>query len=232
MATQTDPRAEPRIPLSRQRVLAAAVALADEGGIEALTMRRLADELDVEAMSLYYHVANKDAILDGVVEVVIDEINRAVDAVDGPSAADDWTGAMRARILAARQVLLRHKWMPGIIGRHTPMNPPVLRYFDSLVGLFREGGFSYDIAHHALHALGSRAIGFSQELFEPDEPGDDAANEALFEEMAPQIPHLVGMTMEVSHDDPDSTLGWCDDQFEFEFGLDLILQGLDRLRAS
>jgi AcrR family transcriptional regulator len=232
MATQTDPRAQPRIPLSRQRVLAAAVALADEGGLEVLTMRRLAEELDVEAMSLYYHVANKDAILDGVVEMVIDEINQAVDAVDRPSAAEDWVGAMRARILAARRVLLLHKWMPGIIGRHTPASPPVLRYFDSLVGLFREGGFSYDLTHHALHALGSRAIGFSQELFEPDEPDAEEENTARFEEMAPQIPHLVEMTMTVSHDDPDSTLGWCDDQTEFEFGLDLILDGLARLRTA
>jgi AcrR family transcriptional regulator len=232
MATQTDPRAVPRIPLSRQRVLEAAVALADEGGIEALTMRRLAEELDVEAMSLYYHVANKDAILDGVVEVVIDEINQAVEGVDAPSAAHDWTGAMRARILAARQVLLRHRWMPEIIGRHTPMNRPVLRYFESLLGLFKEGGFSYELAHHALHALGSRVIGFSQELFEPDEEDRAAANEALFAEMAPQIPHLVEMTMTVSHDDPDSTLGWCDDQTEFEFGLDLLLDGLARLRTA
>jgi AcrR family transcriptional regulator len=231
MATQTDPRTVPRIPLSRQRVLEAAVALADEGGLEALTMRRLAEALDVEAMSLYYHVANKDAILDGVVEMVIDEINRAVDAVDRPSAADDWVGAMRARILAARQVLLRHKWMPGIIASHTPMNRPVLFYFDSLVRLFREGGFSHDLIHHALHALGSRAIGFSQELFEPDDPSAEEQNAAMFEEMAPQIPHLVEMTMTVSHDDPDSTLGWCDDQTEFEFGLDLILDGLARLRT-
>ncbi len=139
---------------------------------------------------------------------------------------------MRARILAARRVLLRHKWMPGIIGRHTPMNPPVLHYFDSLLGLFREGGFSYDTAHHALHALGSRAIGFSQELFEPNEQDEGDAAQAMFEEMAPQIPHLVEMTMQVSHVDPDSTLGWCDDQTEFEFGLDLILNGLDRLRTG
>ena len=95
----------------------------------------------------------------------------------------------------------------------------------------RQGGFSYDLAHHAMHALGSRALGFTQELFEPDDvdSGEEAASEML-EQMASELPNLVGMMMEVGHDDPDSTLGWCDDQTEFEFGLDLILDGLDHQR--
>jgi hypothetical protein len=111
------------------------------------------------------------------------------------------------------------------------MSPAVLRYHDGLVGLMREGGFSYDLAHHALHAMGSRALGFTQELFDPGGGGaDDEDATAALESMADQLPHLVGMLMEVAHDDPDSTLGWCDDQTEFEFGLDVILDGLDRLR--
>ena len=94
-----------------------------------------------------------------------------------------------------------------------------------------DGGFSYDQAHHALHALGSRALGFAQELFAPgDGPGDEQ-DTATLEAMAAQLPHLVGMLSAVAHDDPDSTLGWCDDQTEFEFGLRLILDGLDRMRA-
>jgi hypothetical protein len=93
----------------------------------------------------------------------------------------------------------------------------------------RDGGFSYDIAHHALHALGSRALGFSQELFDPGDGAADVADIAP-EDLATQFPHLAGMLIEVAHDDPESTLGWCDDQTEFEFGLDLILDGLDRLR--
>jgi hypothetical protein len=107
-----------------------------------------------------------------------------------------------------------------------------VQYFDALLGLMRDGGFSYDLGHHALHALGSRALGFTQELFDPgDEAGDEEAT-AMLESMADQLPHLVGMMMEVAHDDPDSTLGWCDDQTEFEFGLDLILDGLDRMRET
>ena len=109
----------------------------------------------------------------------------------------------------------------------------VLRYFDALLGLFRRGGFSYDLAHHALHALGSRALGFAQELFEPAGDGTpDEADAEMLARLADQVPHLVEMMSEISHDDPDSTLGWCDDQAEFEFALDLILDGLERLRGA
>ena len=232
MATQTEPRTEPRIRLSRERVLRAAVNVADEGGIESLTMRRLAEELGAEAMSLYYHVADKDAVLDGMVDVVAREINEVVDQIDVPSVGAAWKNAVRQRILSAREVLLRHRWAPGVFETRTNTSPAVVQYFDALLGLMRDGGFSYDLGHHALHALGSRALGFTQELFDPgDEAGDEEAT-AMLESMADQLPHLVGMMMEVAHDDPDSTLGWCDDQTEFEFGLDLILDGLDRMRET
>jgi AcrR family transcriptional regulator len=218
--------------LSRERVLRAAVNVADEGGIESLTMRRLAEELGAEAMSLYYHVADKDAVLDGIVDVVAREINEVVDQIDVPSMGADWKRAVRQRILSAREVLLRHPWAPGVFETRTNTSPAVVQYFDALLGLMRDGGFSYDLGHHALHALGSRALGFAQELFDPgDEAGDEEAT-AMLESMADQLPHLVGMMMEVAHDDPDSTLGWCDDQTEFEFGLDLILDGLDRMRET
>ena len=235
MAPRTDAEAtteQPRVPLSRRRVLRAAVDIADRGGLEALTMRRLAQELGVEAMSLYHHVANKDAILDGVVDVVAGEILEAVDRVDAPAPEHDWQTAMRARILAAREVLLRHPWAPRLLETRT-MNPAIVGYFDGVLGILRAGGFSYDLAHHALHALGSRALGFTQELFEPDDPeAADADATAMMAQMADQFPHLVGMLAEVAHDDPDTTLGWCDDQFEFEFGLDLILDGLEQRRAD
>ena len=221
-----------RIPLSKERVLRAAIDVADRGGIESLTMRKLAQELGVEAMSLYYHVANKDQVLDGVVDVIVSEINAVVGEIDGPAGKDDWKLAMRMRILAAREVLLRHPWVTGVIETRTSMSLSILSYFEALLGIFRLGGFSYDVAHHALHALGSRALGFTQELFNPDDADPDAeASAEMFEQMASQLPNLVGMMSEISHDDPDSTLGWCDDQVEFEFGLDLILDGLDRLRA-
>ncbi|WP_199853187.1 TetR/AcrR family transcriptional regulator C-terminal domain-containing protein [Plantactinospora sp. BC1] len=228
MASQAE-RVEPRIPLSRERVLRAAVSIADSGGIESLTMRRLAEHLGAEAMSLYYHVTNKEDVLDGVVDVIATEINEVVDRIDVPAGGAGWKKAVRQRILAAREVLLRHWWAPGVFETRTTTSMAVLHYYDALLGLLREGGFSYDLAHHAMHALGSRALGFSQELFDPNGGGDGDPAAGLAE-LAEQLPHLVGMLSEIAHDDPDSTLGWCDDQAEFEFGLDLILDGLDRLR--
>jgi len=228
MATQIDREPRARDPLTRDRVLRAAVDLADREGIKSLTMRNLARELGAEAMSLYYHVANKEAVLDGVVDVIMDEINEAVGKVEGPPASEDWKTVMRMRILAARQVLLRHRWASRLIETRTAISPTTMRYFDDLLGVLRSGGFSYDLAHHAMHALGSRALGFTQELFEPEnaDTGDEDLANAMAE-MADLFPNLTGMMMEVAHDDPDSTLGWCDDQFEFEFGLDLLLEGLD-----
>jgi AcrR family transcriptional regulator len=214
---------EARSPLSRERVLRAAVVLADEHGLPAVTMRRLAEELGAEAMSLYYHVAKKEDVLDGIVDVVAQEVNEAVARLeDGP----DWKRTARRRILAARQVFLRHRWAPALFETRSSTSLAVLKYYDSLVGLMREGGFSHDRIHHALHALGSRALGFSQELFDP---GAGASAEVPAD-LAAQLPNLIGMLSEIAHDDPDSTLGWCDDQAEFEFGLDLILDGLDLLR--
>jgi AcrR family transcriptional regulator len=234
----------PRSTLTRARVLESAVALADRDGIGSLTMRSLARELGIEAMSLYHHVANKEDLLDGVVDVVAAEIQDAVGALE--PLPDDavpswWKATMRRQILTARAVLLRHPWASTVLESRTSFSLHVVRYYDSLIGLMRRGGFSYDLVHHAMHALGSRALGFSQELFEPDgatagsaagggtkEGADDAAT-AMLAQMAEQVPHMVEMMAAVSHQGAGSTLGWCDDQTEFEFGLDLILDGLDRL---
>jgi AcrR family transcriptional regulator len=232
VTTRAEPETQPRIPLSRARVLRAAVKVADDGGIEALTMRHLAEALGAEAMSLYHHVANKDEVLDGIVDVITSEINDVVEQIDLPSQGAAWKPAMRHRILSAREVFLRHPWAPRVFETRTNTSPEVLRYHDGLIRLMRDGGFSYDLAHHALHALGSRALGFTQELFDPGDGAIDDEAAAMLETMADHLPHLVGMLQEVAHDDPDSTLGWCDDQTEFEFGLDLILDGLDRLRDA
>jgi AcrR family transcriptional regulator len=212
-------------------VLRAAVALADERGLEALTMRNLGQELGVEAMSLYNHVANKEDVLDGVVEVVAGEVLAAVDELEPPAGPSEWKAATRRRILAARGVLLRHRWAPAVFESRTDIPPSGMRYYDGLLGQMRQAGFSLDLAHHALHALGSRALGFTQELFDADD--EEPAPEALAvmkQQMAAHYPHLAEL-MEVVYHDPDSTLGGgCDDQFEFEFGLDLLLDGLERLR--
>ncbi|HXV33836.1 MAG TPA: TetR/AcrR family transcriptional regulator [Gaiellaceae bacterium] len=226
MAKRADATA-PRAPLSRERVLRAAIALADESGVETLTMRSLARTLGVEAMSLYNHTANKDDILDGMVDAVVTEINEAVAEIDTP--ATEWKTAMRRRILAARAILLHHPWAPGVIESRTTMSPTMLRYFDSLIGLFRQAGFSTDLTHHAMHALGSRALGFTQELYDDSQELGPDETAALLQQLAGEYPNLTAMVSEISHD-ADTTLGWCDDQFEFEFALDLILDGLERLR--
>jgi AcrR family transcriptional regulator len=224
---------QPRVPLSRRRVLRAAVGLADRDGIDSLTMRRLAQEVGAEAMSLYHHVANKEAVLDGVVEVVLEEIMEAVDEVEAPSPEEDWQATLRAQILAAREVFLRHRWAPQVLGSRTTTNPLVIAYFDHVIGILRAGGFSFDLSHRALHVLGSRALGFAQELFQPDGVQTGNAEAAvMMEQMAGRFPNLVGMLADAVHDDPDGTLGFCDDQFEFEFALDLILEGLERRRAA
>ena len=234
MTTEAKPETSPRTPLSRQRILSAAVAVADEGGLEAVTMRGLADALDVEAMSLYYHVANKEALLDGIAEVIAEEILDEIADLPPARGSEDWKDAMRSRILRARDVMLRHKWAPWVLETRTTMNSAVLHYYHAFLEIFQAGGMSYDLAHHAMHALGSRALGFSQELFDPA-PGtdDEEMSEELFAQMATELPLFVEFMEAVAHVDPeDETLGWCDDQTEFEFALDLMLDGIDRLRLD
>ncbi|MDQ0895056.1 TetR/AcrR family transcriptional regulator [Agromyces ramosus] len=226
MSSTAEQRAERRTPLTRARVLQTAVDLADTAGIDALTIRRLAEQLGVEPMSLYYHLPNKGAILDGIVDLVFTEVEAAAGGFAVPETDAAWKSGLRARILAARTVMLRHPWAPGVLDSRADLGLTTARYVDSVVGTLRSGGLSYDLIHHAMHALGSRMFGFSQELGEPDDASADAA---AMEQMAAHVPHLAAMLAVVRHVDPDSTLGWCDDQFEFEFGLDLILDGLERL---
>jgi AcrR family transcriptional regulator len=228
---QTREQEANRPPLTRERVFAAAVAVADTEGIDGLTMRRLAEELDVEAMSLYYHVPNKEAVLDGAVDHVMGELEETLDGFKFDPTSE-WKRSLRSRILVARDVMLRHPWAPAVFESRTTISPTTVRYFDAMVGIMREGGLSNDLCHHAMHALGSRALGFSPELFEPDDDGAENVGEML-EQAAKELPYLVGMLAEVAHDDrPDATLGWCDDQTEFEFGLDLLLDGLERIGTA
>jgi AcrR family transcriptional regulator len=223
MATRTVPSAEPRTPLSKERVLRAAVDLADKGGIESLSMRKLAQELGVEAMSLYNHVRNKDDVLDGVVDVVVGEIQI-------PRETSDWKASLRQTVLSARAALLRHPWAPRVIESRKNPSPATFQYFESVIGILRKGGFSVDLTHHALHALGSRVLGFTQELFNDSDEmasGPDAA--AMFAQMADKFPYMTEMAMAVTH---DGGLGGCDDDVEFAFALDLILDGLERSRDA
>jgi AcrR family transcriptional regulator len=218
------PMEEPRrTRLNKDRVLRAAVALADEAGIESLNMRKLAEELGVVPMALYKHVANKEELLDGMVDIVVGEI-------DPPVSDDSWKNAIRQRILSARRSLQRHPWAPGVIESRADPSPVMLAYIDSMIGMFRAGGFSADLTHHALHALGSRMYGFTQEIFDDSQGLDPRTLEMLVRQMQGRYPHIAEMTRAVFHDEATVVGQGCDDQFEFEFALDLLLDGLDRLR--
>jgi AcrR family transcriptional regulator len=223
MSTDIEVSAQPRSPLTRERVLRTAVALADEGGIESLSMRKLAQALDVVPMALYRHVANKDELLDALVDVVVGEIDPALEGAD-------WKTALRARILSARHALLRHPWASRLMESRKTPTPVVLGYMDSMIGMFRTGGFSLDLTHHALHAMGSRMFGFTQELFNDTSDADPEMDEEMFGAMADTYPYIFEIYTTISHDDRSIVGAGCDDQFEFEFALDLMLEGLERLK--
>jgi len=208
--------------LTRDRILAAALQRADADGVAAVTMRGLAADLGVEAMSLYHHVPNKDALLDGMVEALVAAIAPA-----GPGR--DWRQTIRMRFLAARKVMLRHRWAPALIGTRTTIPPCIYAYYDWILATLVAGGFNHHLAHRALHAFGSMPLGFVQELFAPAAPGDAPSADEL-DAMATALPHLTAMVAAEMHDAGDDPLGWCDSQAEFEFTMDLILDGLERAR--
>ncbi len=221
--TQPHPNAKRRAPLSRERVLRAAIGLADVGGIESLTMRRLGQELGVEAMSLYNHVANKDDILDGIVDLVFSEI-----AV--PSDRADWKTAMRKRAISARDVLLRHPWATSLMQSRTEPGPATLRHHDSVIGSLREAGFTVDMAAHAFSVMDGYIYGFAlQQMNLPSHTSEESAELAeniLRRLPADEYPHLAEMIIE------QGMKPGYDYADEFEFGLDLILDGLERLRET
>lgn len=222
-----------REPLSRDRALAAAAALADAEGLQALTMRRLAADLGVEAMSLYHHLPGKQGLLDGLAESVVDEIGAAARAADAAGTDPDWRTTLRRRFLAARAVMLRHPWAPGLLGSRPTIPFGVYSYYDAIVGTLIGAGFSHRVAHRALHAFGSLALGFAQEVFSPPSAGgnmDVDAVEAQLPAMAAALPHLTRMMAAEAHAASDPSLGWCDGQVEFEFTVDLLLDGIERAR--
>jgi AcrR family transcriptional regulator len=221
----------PRDPLSRERVLAAAVSLADAGGIEAVTMRGLADELGCEAMSLYYYVKGKAELLAGLVEVILDEIIAATDADDAAAGDEEWRETIRRRCLTARVVMLRHPWARHLIAVHEDIPPNSFFIYEKLIGTLVGAGFSYDLAHRAIHALGSMVLGFAQELFDPGPGGEDEVSAEAMEQMAAAMPHLMAMA-EMAFHESGGGLSTCDTQAEFEFTLSLIIDGLGRAGTS
>ncbi len=206
--------------VTRDRILDAALALADEGGLEALSMRRIGKTLGVEGMALYNHVANKDDILDGIVERVLAEIPLPVEW-------RDWKDEMRERAVAARRIFLRHPWAIGLLeARYAGSSPARLGYFDAILGCLRAGGFTPTISMRAFSIIDSFLYGFVlQELSLPfDDPDSlEDVGEDLLRQMADAYPHLTEATVQAMAD------GW-DYSEQFEFGLDLILGALGSLR--
>ena len=220
MASQADPGAQPRVPLSRDRVLRAAINLADTGGIKALTMRKLAQELAVEALSLYSYVTKKDDLLAGLVELVMREIAL-------PSGGADWKAALRTSAISAHDVLFRHPWACSLMMSPIRDSPARLRWMDSVLRCLREAGFSVELTHHAYHALDSHITGFT--LWEVNVPFDreelaDIGATFLRELPVDEYPYLVERV------EWHLTESGADDEGEFEFGLALILDGLERIR--
>lgn len=215
--------------LSRERVLLAAVARADAGGLDGLTMRALADDLDVEAMSLYHHLRGKEALLDGLVERLMAEVD---EATAGVAAGGDWRDGVRRRCLAARGVMERHPWGPALLLTRTSVPPPVFAHFEAVLATMVDAGFSYHLGHRALHALGSMVLGFVQELFAPGSEGDGDASADELAAMAQALPHVTAMVTAELHAADGDVLGWCDSRAEFEFTLDLLLDGLEAQRVG
>ncbi len=219
MAQRKRSRPPGRAPLSKERVLVAAVALADEIGIESLSMRKLGQALGVQAMSLYKHVANKDDILDGIVDIVAAEIEL-------PAVGADWKEEMHRRATSAHEVLLRHPWATMLIVSRANVGPAMLTYVDATLGCLREAGFSYAMADHAWNAIDSHVYGFTlQELNFPFDPSEYAEVAARFLPMIPveRYPYLTALSHQVIEGEHDG-------MHDFELGLGLILDGLEALR--
>ncbi len=213
----------PRPALSRERVLEAAVALADAGGIAALSMRKLAEALEVEAMSLYHHVANKDAVLDGIVDAVFAEIEL-------PSPRAGWRTAMQRRACSAREVLLRHAWAVGLMDSRRSPGLATLRHHDAVLGCLRKRGFSVAAAAHAFSLLDSYIYGFVlQELalpFRTEQELRAMAGSILEQLPVGEFPHFAELVVEHALRPGYAYAN------EFEIGLELILDGLSRLREG
>jgi AcrR family transcriptional regulator len=221
MATTTTPAPRPRDPLTRDRVLEGAVGLADERGINALTMRNLAEALDRKPMALYHHVANKDEVLDGMVDTVFAEI-------DLPDESVGWKTAMRQRADSARTVLLRHPWALGLMDSRTAPGPATLRHHDAVIGCLLHGGFSVEMTGHAVSVIDAYIYGFvlqeiSLPFGTPEETRDVA--DAVVEQAGDEFPNLAilaaGYVLQPDYDF----------EAEFRFGMDLILDGLANLVA-
>jgi AcrR family transcriptional regulator len=211
-----------RLPLSRERILEAALAIADESGIDSLSMRKLGQALGFEAMSLYNHVADKDEVLAGIVDLVLREI-------EPPSTTGDWDEAIRDSAISAHDALGRHPWAAGLMLLPAYVSAPRLRYMDLLLGRLRDAGLSADVTYHAYHALDAHIFGFSLwqvgHSFSTDDLPDLAA---AFVQKFPldDYPYLAEHFEQHLEEGEHHTVS------AFEFSLDLILDGLAKIRDA
>jgi AcrR family transcriptional regulator len=218
MAVQTDLRAEARPPWTRAQLVRAAIELADKGGIESLSMRKLSQHLGGAPMSLYNHVSNKVDLLDGMIDALFDEIELPV--------GEHWKTSMRQRATSIRSVMRRHPWAVGLMESRKTPGPATLRHHDAVIGCLRDAGFSIQLAAHAFSALDSYIYGFALQerslAFGTPEETSILANSFLLQFSTEDYPHLAELTIEhvlrPGYDYGD----------EYEFGLDLILDGLER----
>ena len=211
-----------RTPLSRPRVLQAAIALADETGLETFSMRRLAQALGVVPMALYKHFANKDELLDGMVDIVFGEI-------EAPSIDDEWKSAMRRRAMSTRDALKRHSWAIGLMETRNP-GPENLRNHNAVMGCLREAGFPFETAIHAYSVQDSYIYGFALQeqtlgFKTPEDAGKAAQRRAAAIGALDDYPYLAEIAAKLRDSGYDNAV-------EFAWGLDLILDGLDRLRRA
>jgi AcrR family transcriptional regulator len=210
-----------RTPLSRERVIDAALALADEGGVEALSMRRLAEELGVKAMSLYNHVENKDEVLDGIVDAAMAEI-------DVPSADEEWKTQVRRIAISAHETLLRHPWVVGLGMRQNPGSGR-MRYGDSLLGCFRDAGFSKELTYHAYHIIEGYILGYTTQVlnYRDVDPArvEDVVAAFVRGDYEADFPHFTEHALQHMEPTPEQ-----EEVDGYELGLELILDGLELRR--
>ena len=202
-----------RQPLDRDAVARAALRVADREGLDAVTMRRVGEELGVEAMSIYHHMRGKDELLAAMTDLLVAEI-------EIPPPTDDWKADIRSRAVAARAMRRRHPWAPALLGTGPRIGAVLLRYLDGIVATLRRAGFSRQLTHHAMHVLDSRLLGFTRDLLDPAGMSDRMPKS---EPIVPfELPAMGEAFTGVKHDE----------EREFAFALDLILDGLERARDS
>lgn len=201
------------------RIIRAGIAFADREGLDALSMRRLGDEIGADPMAVYHHVSDKRTMLALMADSVVSDIE--------PITIGEWSSALTGTILRARRTMLEHPWAVQVLTREDAPGAATLAYLDAIFGILRGGGLSVALTHHAIHLFGSRVLGFSQDLFDDRSPTPPSAQEqgALADAWQATLPHVAEMARAAAH---DGGLGGCDDDLEFEFALQVIIEGLER----